>query len=128
ESVLNGVFFAKGSERGLIGGIGIAIGISLVNVTFAWLLGLGPARFINYRNIIIRLLGFLATVAGFAGLVALHAFAAHYRDAMAHFPEDQAWSVALQTLSSAPWAISSLSTAYLFGLGILFAIGSFWKG
>jgi hypothetical protein len=128
ESVLNGVFFAKGSERGLIGGVGTAIGISLVNVTFAWLLGMGPARFINYRNIIIRVIGFLTTVIGFAALVALHAFAAHYRDAMAHLPEDQAWSVALQTLLSTPWAIHSLSTAYLFGLGILFATGGFWKG
>lgn len=31
ESVLNGVFFAKGSEFGIIGGIGTAIGISIVN-------------------------------------------------------------------------------------------------
>ena len=44
ESVLNGTFFAKGSQFGLAGGIGTAIGISVVNVMFAYLLGLGPAR------------------------------------------------------------------------------------
>jgi hypothetical protein len=50
ESVLNGVFFAKGSPGGLIGGIGTAIGISIANVSFAFLLGFFPARWINRRN------------------------------------------------------------------------------
>jgi len=44
ESVLNGFFFSKGSDFGLLGGIGTAIGISLVNVVSAFLMGLGPAR------------------------------------------------------------------------------------
>jgi len=58
ESVLNGLFFAEGLASGLLGGIRTAIGISTVNVMFAYLLGLGPARFINYRNIFIRLFAF----------------------------------------------------------------------
>src|ERR1700730_1113530 len=37
ESVLNGTFFAQGDEFGLIGGIGTAVGISLVNVMCAFL-------------------------------------------------------------------------------------------
>jgi len=180
ESILNGAFFAAGDPFGWIGGIGTAIGISLVNVIFAYLLGLGPARFINYRNVLVRVFALLTTVIGLALLVALHGFAAHYRDASAagasgvhvvtagetlskishiyhkpvgevakanniqtnatlkrgdrliipgtQIPEEHALPVALQTLMDEPWAVSSLSSGYLFGLGLLFAIGSFWKG
>jgi hypothetical protein len=46
ESVLNGAIFQKGAQFGWIGGIGTAIGISLVNVVLGYLLGWGPARFI----------------------------------------------------------------------------------
>jgi hypothetical protein len=128
ESVLNGTFFARASQYGLIGGIGTAIGISLVNIIFSFLLGLGPARLINYRFFPVRLLGLLATLLGFFALFTLHAFAVHYRDAMAEVPEARAFQVALQTLMREPWSIQSLASAYLFGLGVLFTIGSFWKG
>ena len=136
ESVLNGLFFAEGMASGLIGGIRTAIGISTVNVMFAYLLGLVPARFINYRNIFIRLFAFVVTVSGIALLILLHAFAVHFRDAfavlseraIADVPERRALEVAVQTLLHTPWSIHSLSSAYLFGLGILFAIGAFWKG
>jgi hypothetical protein len=128
ESILNGTFFASGSEHGLIGGIGTAVGISGFNIVFAFLLGLIPIRFINYSNRLVRLFAFLATLGGVAGLVLLHAFAAHYRDAVAAVPEDQALAAALQTLIKDPLAISSLSSVYLFGLGVLFAIASIWKG
>jgi hypothetical protein len=62
-------------------------------------------------------------------LIALHAFAVHFRDATAPgVPERQAIQNAVQSLLDNPWSVHSLSSAYLFALGILFAIGSFWKG
>ena len=64
ELVLNGFFFAKGSEFGLLGGIGIAVGISIVNVIFSFMLGLWPARWINHRNWIIKILALFTTIAG----------------------------------------------------------------
>ncbi len=73
ESVLNGAFFAKGNELGLLGGVGTAIGISLSNVLFAFLLELGAARWINYRNFLVRILALLLTVAGLALILGLHA-------------------------------------------------------
>jgi hypothetical protein len=128
ESVLNGTFFAKGSQYGLIGGVGTAIGISVANVVFSFLLCLGPARFINYRFFPVRLIALVATLVGVSALLALHAFAVHYRDAMAQVPEARAFEVAVQTLMREPWSTQSLASAYLFGLGVLFSIGSFWKG
>jgi hypothetical protein len=128
ESVLNGFFFAKGSEFGLIGGVGTAIGISITNVIFAFLLGLWPARLANRRNILVRAFGIVVTGAGLVALVALHAFAAHLRDATALVGEDRALRNALEAMLQAPWVVANLNSAYLFGLGVIFGLGAFWKG
>jgi hypothetical protein len=132
ESVLNGFFFAKGSEFGLVGGVGTAIGISFVNVAFSFLLGLGPARWINLRNVLLKFLGVLFAVGGLALVVGLHVFAAHLRDAMASIGDERAASAAmdaaLDTMARAPWRLADYTTYYLFGLGVLFALGAFWKG
>src|ERR1700722_13710388 len=50
EAGLNGFFFAKGSEFGLLGGVGTAIGISFANVLSAFAIGLFPMRWLNRRN------------------------------------------------------------------------------
>jgi hypothetical protein len=102
EAGLNGFFFAKGSEFGLLGGIGTAIGISFVNVLFAFALGLFPMRWLNHNNYLVKLIGLIVTAIGLAALVALHGFAAHYRDATAAVGEDRAFSTALQTLKASP--------------------------
>jgi len=130
ESVLNGFFFQKGSEFGLIGGIGIAIGISAVNVMFAFGLGLWPARLMNHRNLLLRSLAFLVTLLGFGILILVHAFAAHFRDSVALLNDDgpAAMKAAINHLWNKPLEISDLYSAYLFALGIFFGIGAFWKG
>jgi len=128
ESGLNGFFFAKGSDFGLLGGVGTAIGISFVNVLFAFMLGLFPMRWINHRNYFFKLIGVIVTIVGLSGLVALHGFAAHYRDATALVGEDRAFAIALQTLKTSPLVLADLNTFYLFGLGILWAFLAIWKG
>jgi hypothetical protein len=128
ESLVNGLFFASSSDYGLVGGIGTAVGISAVNIIFAFMFGLTAIRFINYRNKAVRVLALLATLVGTAGLLLLHAFSMHYRNALAAVPEDQAFTEAVRTLFSDSFAIGSLPSGYLFGLGILFAIAAIWKG
>jgi hypothetical protein len=128
ESMANGVFFAKGSEYGLVGGISTAIVISIVNVASSFLLGLWPIRWINRRNPAAKLSAFLLSLAGIAGVVALHAFAAHYRDAMADVGEDRALGAALVTLRAIPWKLQSLNSYYLFGMGLFFSLLSIYKG
>ncbi len=128
ESVMNGLFFAKGSERGLIGGIGTAFGISLVNVLFCFFLGLFPAHFVNWRGWSVRILAVLATVAGLAAIVFGHLFAGHLRDATAATSETQAYGIAVAKVLTTPWKLADISSWYLFGLGTLFGLVSFWKG
>jgi hypothetical protein len=128
ESILNGFFFAKGSEFGLIGGVGTAIGISGFNVTFAFMLGLWPARWMHHRNVMVKCFAFLVVCLGIASIIALHVFAAHLRDATASVGEDRALLEAWRNLVIAPWKLADLSSYYLFGLGIIFGLSSFWKG
>jgi zinc transporter ZupT len=128
ESVLNGFFFAKGAEFGLLGGIGTAMGISLVNVISSFAVGLFPMRWVNNRNYIIKLAGLVGSIGGVAALVMLHGFAAHYRDATAVVGEDLAFQRALETLRATPFGLSDLNSFYLFGLGIVLALTAVWKG
>lgn len=128
EAVFNGFFFAKVSDFGLIGGVGTAIGISLVNVAVAFLLGLGPARWIRHRKFVVKLPGTFLTVAGTALLLGGHAFAAHLRDAMGSVAEERAMSVAIDRLLHAPLTIEDISSGYLFVLGAVFALAAIWKG
>jgi hypothetical protein len=128
EAVLNGVFFAKGAKFGLIGGVGTAVGISLFNVVLALALGFFPARWVNYRNLVAKLFGVLFVSAGLAVLVGLHAFAAQLREATVLVGEDRATSAAIERLLSAPWAVEDVSSLYLFGLGMTFALAAMWKG
>lgn len=128
ESVMNGLFFAKGSEHGLLGGVGIAFGISMVNVLACFFLGLGPARFINWRGWFVRGVSALVTVAGLGVVLALHLFAGHLRDATAASGETQAYGIAITQILSDPFRLADITSWYLFGLGTLFGLLSFWKG
>jgi hypothetical protein len=128
EAGLNGFFFAIGSEFGLLGGVGTAIGISFVNVMLAFIVGLFPMRWLNHRNYLIKLVGLIVTLVGLACLVALHGFAAHYRDATAAVGEDRAFATALQTLKASPLVLANLNSFYLFGIGLLWAFLAIWKG
>lgn len=128
ESALNGFFFAKGADLGLIGGIGTALGISFVNVTFSFGLGLFPMRWINHRNWLVSFFGLLISIAGILALIALHGFAAHYRDATALVGEERAFNTALATLRGSPLALADLNSFYLFGLGIVLSASAIWKG
>jgi hypothetical protein len=128
ESMANGIFFAKGSEFGLLGGIGTAVVISIINIAWCFVLGLWPIRWIKHRNFAVKLIGFLLSLAGIVGVVGLHAFAGHYRDAMAAVGEDDALRVAIATLQANPWVLANLNSYYLFAMGLLFGLLSIYKG
>jgi hypothetical protein len=128
ESMANGVFFAKGSEFGLVGGVSTAVIISLINVVSCFLLGLWPIRWINRRNPIVKLCGFVVSLSGIAGIVALHAFAAHYRDSMAAVGEDRALGAAIEALRANPGHLDNLNSYYLFAMGLFFSFLSIYKG
>jgi hypothetical protein len=82
----------------------------------------------NHRNYIVKLFGLLFSVAGLAGIVAVHGFAAHFRDATAIVGEDRALAAAVKSLHDAPFVLADLNSFYLFGIGIILAFAAMWKG
>ena len=128
ESAVNGLFFAKGNEFGLVGGIGTAVILSLINVSFCFLLGLFPLRWINRRSWFLKAIGLLITPSVGAGILVLHAFASHYRDATAAVGEDKAIRAAIASLYAHPWQLADLYSYALFAMGLLFTFLSVYKG
>lgn len=128
EAGMNGVFFSKGSEFGLLGGIVTAVGISFANVLIAYSIGLFPMRWINHKNIFIKFVGLIFSLAGLTALIGLHGFAAHYRDVIGTVGEENALPAAINTLLRHPIELADVNSYYLFGLGAVLASTAIWKG
>lgn len=128
ESLLNTLFFAKGSSLGLIGGFGTAVGISLLNVLAAFSAGAVFWRWSNHRSWIVKLLGILGIVIVLGALALLHLFSAHFRDAIASLGEERAFPAARASLLNSPFLLQDLHSYYLFGLGCFLALAAFAKG
>jgi hypothetical protein len=80
ESVLNGVFFAVGSEGGLIGGVVQALGLAAVNIGPAVLYALFGLPLLYHRRLSVKLAGLLALAAYAAWALAINLVIAHFRD------------------------------------------------
>lgn len=129
EAALNGVFFAEGSELGLVGGVVLALGISVVNVlVFGFLSGLGPGRWQHHRSLPLRLVAWTLLLLGGLLVIGANAFVAHYRDAFERAGEavllDQVWA----HLRNDPFGLARIQSWLLFFLGLFFAGFGFWKG
>jgi hypothetical protein len=127
ESAMNGVFFANGNDLGLIGGISIALGISLLNVIPSFFLGKIAYTQIFHINRLRIFFGILGTV--FAGVSAflLNFMVAHYREALIHSP-DEASTVAVESLKNSIVGINDAESWLLCILGIVFFVFAFYKG
>lgn len=128
EAGMNGVFFSKGSEFGFLGGIVTAVGISFANILIAYCVGLFPMRWINHKNFVIKFFGLVFSLAGLAALVALHGFAAHYRDVIGTVGEENALPATVNTLLRHPVELADINSYYLFVLGVVLASTAIWKG
>ena len=80
ESILNGVFFATGSEGGLIGGVVQALGLSLVNIGPAVLFAVFGLPLLYHRRFTVKLIGAGATAAYLAWALTVNLVIAHFRD------------------------------------------------
>src|SRR5690606_15764135 len=80
ESMLNGLFFAEGSEAGLVGGVIQAFTLSLLNIGAAVLFALYGMRLLIYRNFAVKLVGVCALLLYVVWLFGLNLLTAHFRD------------------------------------------------
>jgi hypothetical protein len=123
ESVLNGVMLARGSEFGLVGGVGSAFMIALVNVLMlGWGLGGAGLRLSHHRLIAPRTSGILILLLAVAGVLLFNLLVAHYCDALATADPSQAGLTAVARLRENPLGVADAQSWFLFVMGCCFAI------
>lgn len=121
ESVINSVFFARGSDFGLIGGWIVAMQYAAVNIAVAFSISLLLVRQIHHVRWLNKIIGWLGVIALFVQVVAFNLFVGHFREIYASEPE-LAQSLALETFTNNPFGLTTAESILLFAVGIIFAV------
>jgi hypothetical protein len=80
EAGINGVLFAESSDRGLLGGWLEAMVLAITNVGVAFLVGYIVLPQVNRRSLLSKAGAVVLALTGFAALLSVNLFGAHYRD------------------------------------------------
>ncbi len=118
ESILNGMFFAEGSEAGIIGGVMQALVLSVLNVGVAALYAVYGLPFLFHRRIWGKALGALATAAFAVWLVGLNLAIGHYRDLFVQGAGSVQMAELLNRLTTAPLLLGDAKSGLLVLLGM----------
>jgi hypothetical protein len=118
ESILNGMFFAEGSEAGLIGGVVQALVLSVLNVGMAALYGVYGLPLLFHRRGGIKILGGLVTLLFGLWLGGLNLAIGHFRDLFIAGAGSVQMAELLNRLTTAPLLLSDAKSAILVLLGM----------
>jgi hypothetical protein len=127
ETILNGVFLAKGSELGIIGGITEAMSFSFLNLGIALLAAIFCVRLVTHRSAFVKIVGTVSILAYAALAIVLNLALAHYREVSGTLI-DQAGPLVMNRLREDPLNLSDIKSWLLFGIGLLFSLGAFIDG
>lgn len=130
ETGLNGVFFAAGSEQGLVGGVTEAFVLSILNVALAVAIGLFALRYARHAAIVWKVAACVALALLFALVLSLNLLIAHYREAFVVAAEAGArvdFRQVLESLSTSPWSVVDPKSWMLGALGVVLNIVATWK-
>jgi hypothetical protein len=128
ESALNGVFFAQGSDFGLLGGIALALGLSGINLVGGFVNGWAFLRAAQHRRLWIKAFGLLCFIVLAGGLVLFNGYIAHFRDTYARLGEATDPTAIAGALLTKPFSLASIQSWLLFGVGIIFSAFATFKG
>ncbi len=118
ESILNGMFFAEGSEAGIIGGVTQALVLSMLNVGVAALYAVYGLPFLFHRKAWGKILGGLATIAFIIWLAGLNLAIGHFRDLFVAGAGSVEMAELLNRLTRAPLLLSDAKSGLLVLLGM----------
>ena len=128
ESLANAFLIAIGHQQGLLGGLVIAVIISALNVGGGVFAGLAIVRNLVHRSTLRKMLG-VAGCCGYAAFVLVfNLLVAHYRDAFAVDPGNQAATLALDSFRAAPFHLQSVTGWLLLLMGCSFAAIATYDG
>jgi len=118
ESILNGMFFAEGSEAGLIGGIVQALVLSVLNVGMAALYAVYGLPLLFHRRGGVKVIGTLVTLLFALWLGGLNLAIGHFRDLFIAGAGKVQMATLLNHLTTAPLLLGDAKSAILVLLGI----------
>ncbi|MCG6941132.1 MAG: hypothetical protein LJE69_07770 [Thiohalocapsa sp.] len=127
EAAMNGYFFSASNTLGLLGGMSVAVIISIVNVGFSLSAGY-LARNVNHVRWPRKLAGWLVVLLIIAAALVFNVAVAHFRDAAGTLPWDAAVLRAIETFRADPTALRSFESWLLLCVGLLVCLLAFWKG
>ena len=126
ETILNGIYFAQGSEYGILGGAIYALGIAAVNIAISFKLGQAT----TYKNHIknrLKTLGFLSIFGVLAWVGVYNLLVAHYRQQI-DVDIDNAGTLAVKLFIQSPFALDKFEYWVLFLVGLLFGLFAYTEG
>jgi hypothetical protein len=127
ESILNGQFFAQGSEAGMIGGVIQAVVLSALNVGAATLYAFWLLPQLFHRRFSRKALGILGSLLFLLWLGFLNLAIGHFRDLFVERAGDVTMATFLERLLDAPFALRDVESGLLVMLGIGLGIGAMIK-
>lgn len=122
ESILNGMFFAEGSEAGLIGGVVQALVLSILNIGVAALYAVYGLPLLFHRKSPGKLVGVVVTLAFVIWLVGLNLGIGHFRDLFIAGAGNVQMANLLDRLTTAPLLLGDAKSGILVLLGIGLAL------
>lgn len=118
ESILNGMFFARGSESGLIGGVAQAFVFSILNVGVGAVYGRLLLPYIFHRGVGQKILGLAGLGAFLLWLGGLNLFIGHFRDVFIANAGDVPMKDLLDRIRIAPISFRDAQSGLLAVLGM----------
>jgi hypothetical protein len=124
ESILNGMFFAEGSQAGLVGGVLQAAVLSLLNLGGAVLFATYGLPALLHRRVGVKLMGALMLIAYVAWWFALNLLIAHFRDAYVANAGNVQMDALWAHIVSHPFSLADAKSWMLCVMGMGLSLGT----
>jgi hypothetical protein len=122
EALFNGQFLAYGHELGMLGGVGEALVIALLNVGTGAFIGHLVVRQMFHVSFGHRFTSLTVILVYVVGLLAFNIAVAHYRDALGGAQPEEAGKLALNSLLTSPFEIKDIKSWVLTIMGFSFSL------
>jgi hypothetical protein len=133
ESIINGLFFATGSQTGFIGGITEALSLSVINMAIASVIGLFSLRYIRHVAMVWRITALLSLIVLALLAVAFNGLIAHYREAFQLMAETGSYGASpdfrgvLNSFLNDPFELRDAKSWLLGLIGVVMNCIAAWK-
>ncbi|MCD2183664.1 hypothetical protein [Rhizobium sp. GN54] len=118
ETIVNGIYLAKGSDQGLVGGVGIAFGFAFANVIGTTVLAWKLVPYVVHRSFFKKMGGLIGILLWLCLAIGLNLAMAHYREASATTATEIGAAV-MTRLRTDPLFLRDIDSWILFGTGFI---------